>query len=161
MDGDSDEDLLHFVNEQENVSTRRKTDSDVNLLKQFLCEVRHVDEEFDTLSVRDLDRYITSFIVNIRRKDGKEYEPTTLRCFVSSFDRYLRQHDYPYTLAESRGSSLVQEISWKPSRWGFQIVAHHYWKAELNLCCCLTTIMSNGRMNENLSNDVWCWATTT
>ena len=36
FDGISDEDLLPFVNEQENISTRRKIDSDVNLLKQFV-----------------------------------------------------------------------------------------------------------------------------
>ena len=45
--GISDEDLLSFVQVQENVNTK-KTDSNMSLFRDFLQEVRHVEETFKT-----------------------------------------------------------------------------------------------------------------
>ena len=35
--------------------------------------------------------------MEVKKKDGAEYTPTTLRSFISSFDRYLRKKGYPTT----------------------------------------------------------------
>ena len=42
------------------------------------------------IEVRKLDKYIASFLVNVRQGNGQEYEPTTLRNMQSSFERHLR-----------------------------------------------------------------------
>ena len=38
-----------------------------------------------------LNTYICEFLLSITKKDGNEYEPTTLRGFISSLDRYLKE----------------------------------------------------------------------
>ena len=45
---------------------------------------------------------IANFLLQAQKKDGEQYEPTSLRSFVSSFDRYLRKKDYPSTVMEGK-----------------------------------------------------------
>ena len=49
------------------------------------------------------------FCCKIRKKDGEQYEPTSLRSFVSSFDRYLRKKDYPPTIMEGKEFQKTNE----------------------------------------------------
>ena len=44
-----------------------------------------------------------------KKKDGEEYEPITLRSFVSSFDRYLRKKGYPTATIEGQGFRKTRE----------------------------------------------------
>ena len=43
------------------------------------------------------------------KKDGGEYEPTTLRWFISSFDRYLRRKGYPTTIRDGQEFRKTRE----------------------------------------------------
>ena len=47
-----------------------------------------------------MNDYISAFIVKVRKQDGGEYEPTKLRSFISSFDRFLRKKNYPTTIID-------------------------------------------------------------
>ena len=38
-----------------------------------------------------MNEKLSTFLLSVRKKDGSEYEPTTLRGFLCSLDRYLRQ----------------------------------------------------------------------
>ena len=107
--GISDDELLNFVHEQENVNTKKKTDSNVSLFRDFLREVRNVGENFKEFNPAELNMHVASFIVNVKRQDGQEYEPTTVRGFVSSIDRYLRQSRYPYSILESPEFSTARD----------------------------------------------------
>ncbi len=42
----------------------------------------------------ELDPIIADFLVRVRRRDGGEFEPVTLRSIVSSIDRKLRRQKY-------------------------------------------------------------------
>ena len=42
----------------------------------------------------ELNQYISQFIIAVRTKDGNEYEPTSLRSLVASFERYLKRKNY-------------------------------------------------------------------
>ena len=70
-----------FIAEQENKATLQKTQQDVKLLQTFLGttnELRKV-EEIPTL---ELSEYICVFIISVRTKDGKDYEPSSLRSLL-------------------------------------------------------------------------------
>ena len=60
----------------------------------------------------------------MKKKDGEENEPTTLRSFVSSFDRYLRKKDYPTAIIEgqefrkTRETLLQSTRNWKKAGKG-------------------------------------------
>ena len=85
--------LDEFIEEQSNKNTLSKTNRDVSLLKEFL-RAKEVDKEIENLEAKELDEVLCAFIVEVKKKDGGEYEPTTLRSFISSFDRYLRKKGY-------------------------------------------------------------------
>jgi hypothetical protein len=37
---------------------------------------------------------VSQFFVSVRKADGEEYEPSSLRGMMCSFDRVLRRHNY-------------------------------------------------------------------
>ena len=45
----------------------------------------------------------------VRKKDGEQYEPTSHRSFVSSFDRYLRKKDCFSTIMEGKEFRKTKE----------------------------------------------------
>ena len=88
-----------YILDQENKNTRAKTDRDVKLLIQFLREkdeLRNPDE----LCPEELNDYLSEFILSVKRKDGEEYEPSSLRGFISSFHRYLKERKYTANINE-------------------------------------------------------------
>jgi len=80
--------LDEFIEEQTNKNKLSKTNRGVSLLKEFL-RAKEVDKEIENLEAKELDELLCAFIVEVKKKDRGEYEPTTLRSFISSFDHYL------------------------------------------------------------------------
>ena len=85
--------LDNFIAEQENKATLQKTQQDVKLLQSFLGtrnELRKVEE----IPALELNEYICEFIISVRTKDGKDYEPSSLRSLLASFERHLKKNSY-------------------------------------------------------------------
>ena len=83
--------LTVFIAEQENKATLQKTQRDVKLLQTFLGtrnELRKVEE----IPALELNEYICEFIISVRTKDGKDYEPSSLRSLLASFERHLKKN---------------------------------------------------------------------
>jgi len=80
----------NFIAEQENKATLQKTQQDVKLLQTFLgtrVELRKVE-----IPALELNEYICEFIISVRTKDGKDYEPSSLRSLLASFERHLKKN---------------------------------------------------------------------
>ena len=74
---ETDVDTLIF--ESKSKATRAKTDSDVKYFKDFLVQIRGGDEELEQLDEKVLASYLCDFFGGIKkRKDGSEYEPSSL-----------------------------------------------------------------------------------
>jgi len=74
-----------FIAEQENKATLQKTQQDVKLLQTFLGtrnELRKVED----IPALELSEYISKFNILIRTKDEKDYEPSSLRSLLASFE---------------------------------------------------------------------------
>ena len=70
-----------------------KTQREVKLLQNVLGtrnELRKVEE----IPALELNEYICEFIISVRTKDGKEYEPSSLRSLLASFERHLKKNSY-------------------------------------------------------------------
>ena len=80
-----------FIEDQENENTKKKTQHNLALLKEFLTlesESRLMEE----ISPQELNAYISEFIITVRKKDNNEdYEPSSLRSLMASFERYLKK----------------------------------------------------------------------
>ena len=94
-----DESIETFIEKQCIQNTISKTHRDIELLKKFLAS-ENDGREIHNIEPKVLNDYISAFIVKVRKQDGGEYEPTTLRSFISSFDRFLRKNNYPTTIID-------------------------------------------------------------
>lgn len=81
-----------FLKQNQNKNTKRKTDSDMRLFLSFLMSKNEVRKpEFIPPDI--LNSLLCEFILGVTKKDGTEYEPTTLRGFIGSIDRYLKDNN--------------------------------------------------------------------
>ena len=101
-----------FIEDQENENTRKKTQQNVALLEEFLTlrnETRHIEE----IATKELNAYIAEFIITVRKKDGNEdYEPSSLRSLMASFERYLKKKNY--------GFSIMKDAEFEQARKALQ-----------------------------------------
>ena len=81
------------IKSTENKSNMRKTAGHINLLRQSMSE-NGDNQEILSLNTEDLDDTLLRYFLSVRKPDGTDYEPATLRNQLGSFYRYLRQHDY-------------------------------------------------------------------
>ncbi len=50
--------------------------------------------ELTSIPPAELDPMLADFIIRVRKRDGGEFEPVTLRSIISSIDRKLRRQKY-------------------------------------------------------------------
>ena len=86
-----------FILEQENKHTAQKTERDVRLLERFL-KTKNEDRKIEDIPAVELNEYISQFIISVHTKDGNEYEPTSLRSLVASFERHLKKKSYSVSI---------------------------------------------------------------
>jgi hypothetical protein len=98
-----------FLDEQENKNTRIKTENDVKLLATYLNSVGEM-RNMELIPPSKLNDHIGNFFLAIQRKNGTEFEPTTLRSFRSSFDRHLRKKNYGFSLINDIQFSKCREM---------------------------------------------------
>ena len=87
-----------YITDQENKNTRAKTQQDVKLLAAFLLEKN--EQRIEEIQPEELNRCVSEFILSVKRKDGQDYEPSSLRGLFSSFNRYLKERKYSASIIE-------------------------------------------------------------
>ena len=97
-----------FIEEQENENTRKKTEQNIALLKEFLtlkAESRAVEE----IPPDELNSFISEFIITVRKKDDNEdYEHSPLHGRLASFERYLKE--------TKNGYSIIKDVEFEKAR---------------------------------------------
>ena len=97
----TDEKLIEFVEEQENLNTKRKTAYDVELFKSLIQTSNPGllgSTSVHELSPQVLNDLLSKFIFGVRKKDGSDFEPTSLKGFLSRIQRYLNKQNYGFTI---------------------------------------------------------------
>jgi len=82
-------DVNAFLAEKVNKNTMKKTENDMKVVYEFL-QLQNEHRYLQFIPPEQLNAYICQFLVSVTRKNGEEYEPTSLRSFVSSIDMQLR-----------------------------------------------------------------------
>ncbi|CAB3995854.1 Hypothetical predicted protein, partial [Paramuricea clavata] len=76
-----EDDIQCFLLDTEaNANTKKKTASDIALVQLFLTNEGETSA-IEEIPPADLDRYLSLFLLSVRKTSGEEYEPTTLRGF--------------------------------------------------------------------------------
>ena len=102
-----DDDVNDFIEQNENVNTRKKTLSHIKLVQSYLLSIG-VSNELHSLAPAELDRHLAKFFVVVRQKYGSEYQPSYLRGIMGSIERHLRRHKY--------GRSLIRDVDFSATR---------------------------------------------
>ena len=94
----SESDVEKFIEEEENVNTKKETFQDLKLVKKFLVEERQEIREIEKIPPTELDSYLSQFVLAARTKTGKDYEPSSLRGILASVERHLSRSSYGKTI---------------------------------------------------------------
>ena len=127
-----DSSVEEYVESLENKNTQGKTKGDVKLLNDFLRGEKKEERELSAITPEDLDRYLAEFIRSVRRKDGGEYEPSSLRSLLASVERYLKKNSYPASVFSDRQFELTRRCLQPKQK-------------ELNLSMYITNIIPHGK----------------
>ena len=68
--------------------------------RQFLNE-KEENREIQNIPP-ELNELLSQFFYSVRKSDGTEYEPRSLRGMICSFDRVLKRHDYGFEICGNR-----------------------------------------------------------
>lgn len=93
-----------------NRKTLIKTNSDLKILGEFLAlpeinETRSIDE----IPPVELCPLLCRFILSVKKQNGEDYEPSSFRGMISSFDRQLRRKNYPQTINSGPAFAKVMD----------------------------------------------------
>ena len=82
-----------FIDNEQNNNTRKKTKNDMALLSSFMAKEKE-NRQVEEIPPQELDNYLSRFLLSVRKKNGDEYEPSTLRGFIASIECYLKKCRY-------------------------------------------------------------------
>ncbi|XP_070201054.1 uncharacterized protein KIAA1958 homolog [Littorina saxatilis] len=94
-----DDDVEAFIANSENQNTQKKTKSNMALLFSFMSSTTpDEDQNIENLTPEKLNAILSKFFITVRKEDGESYEPTTLKGFFQSFQRYLKRKQYAFNI---------------------------------------------------------------
>ena len=103
-----DDTIESFIEEHENPNTVKKTKREVALLTVFL-QTKGETREIAEIPPVELNELLSEFILSVRTKEGQEYEPSSLRGMVASFERHLKRKSYPVSIINDLAFEKVRK----------------------------------------------------
>jgi hypothetical protein len=83
----SEHDIQQLIDGQ-NKNTMKKTLGDVALVEKCF-RLKKKERDIHLITPNELDPLLANFLLTVRKKDGGDFEPPTLRSIISSVDRKL------------------------------------------------------------------------
>ena len=74
------------------------------------AELRGKEVNIENLSPEELDIVLQYFYVEVIKRDGSDYEPTSLSVMQAAIDRYLRNSGYMFSLLTSRAFASSRSV---------------------------------------------------
>lgn len=93
----SEEDLQKLSEKSESKNTKRSTSTWLNAYQSWAKE-RSKKPDLENYTANELDTVLSQFYAELTKKDGKEYEPDSLRVMQASLHRYLKDKNYPKSI---------------------------------------------------------------
>ena len=85
-----DDEIEAFIDQNTPVNTKRKTKADLNVFQRWLKENLPLEEiTLNEIRANELNQILRSFFITVKKIDGKEYEPDTIKAIQNR--GYYRQ----------------------------------------------------------------------
>ena len=82
-------------------STERATAKDLSIFKSYL-KTKSVKDEIQNIPPEKLNELLAEFVLVVRKENGEQYGPSSLKSFVNSVNRYLREKGYVHDITYSK-----------------------------------------------------------
>ena len=96
----STDQIQETIKEAQNKNTKRSTNTWMRVWYSW-AKSRQVNESIETMAPATLDGVLQKFYLEVRKQDGSEYEPDSLKVMQAALERYLSTQKYPYSLINS------------------------------------------------------------
>ncbi|CAH3158175.1 unnamed protein product [Porites lobata] len=93
------EEIQELKENSENQNTKKSTSTWLNVWTSW-AESKNFETNLLSYEAKQLDETLQKFLAEIRKKDGSEYEPDSLRVMLASLDRHLREKDAAFSIAK-------------------------------------------------------------
>ena len=87
----------------------RKNETRCEIVGNVLSNEKNDEREVQNIESVELNKHLAKFIRSVRRKDGEDYEPSKLRCFVSSIERHLKKNNYTKSIINDKEFELFSK----------------------------------------------------
>lgn len=102
-------DIERLKEKQKNKHTGLATSNWVRVFQSW-AHSRGLQEVIENYNVQELNTTLEKFYAEVRRQNGKEYEPDSLSVMQSCLDRYLRENDYKVSITQGREFQSSQRV---------------------------------------------------
>ena len=94
-------DLQKFKEKNLNKNTTKSTNTWVNRFEAWRTW-RKLPHKLEEISKQELNGTLERFFAEVRKSDGSEYEPDSLRTMLAALDRHLRQAGANFSIIKDR-----------------------------------------------------------
>lgn len=85
----------------ENENTKKSTEYWRNVFKKWASE-RKQETNLEEYEHEALDKTLSKFYAEVRKENGDDYEPDSLRVMQAALERYLKSTSYPKSIIRDR-----------------------------------------------------------
>ncbi|XP_068738982.1 uncharacterized protein KIAA1958-like [Montipora capricornis] len=97
----SGEEIQQLAEKAVNKNTVKTTKTWMNVWKSW-AESKGLNNDIFKYEAKELDECLSRFFAEIRKSDGSDYEPDSLRVMLAALDRHLKQNDSKISIAKDR-----------------------------------------------------------
>ena len=113
--------LNDFIASNRNKSTMKKTEHCLKRFREYLSVTQKENRAIHEIPPENLNVFIGGFLLNVKKTDGKDYEPDTLTSFHRAISRHLNDNNYGHDIVQSplfKTSKKVLEMRRKQLKQG-------------------------------------------
>ena len=97
-----DDEFIEELKEMsENENTKKSTEYWKNVFKKWATE-RNVNANLEEYECDALDQTLSQFYAELRKENGEDYEPDSLKVMQAAMERYLKSKSYPKSIIRDR-----------------------------------------------------------
>ena len=85
----------------ENENTKKSTEYWKNVFKKWEAE-RNVNVNLEEDECEALDQMLLQFYAELRKENGDDYKPDSLKVMQAAWERYLKSKSYPKSIIRDR-----------------------------------------------------------
>ena len=109
------EDIEDLRSSALNINTSRSTKQWMNVFNSWCIARRFQNVNIETMATLDLDKVLCKFYAEVKKKDGEDYEPESLRIMQCAIERYLLEHQQEIDKPQHEKNSRFEVEEIRPS----------------------------------------------